>query len=122
MFDAHRSPLLTGVFKVIDFGLARRYTDDSGAVLAQRPDASFRGSTTYASIHAHMEQVGTGGRGAGDVRRGACVLPRGAEGAGGASMFCAHAAGDRGERRLERQGGKRGMEAAIAGLLRRTVL
>lgn len=40
---------------VIDFGLARRFTDDAGAPLAARQDAAFRGSSTYASINAHLE-------------------------------------------------------------------
>lgn len=42
-----------GVWHVIDFGLARRYVDDAGMVLPPRPDAAFRGSTTYASLAAH---------------------------------------------------------------------
>ncbi len=41
---------------IIDFGLARRYTDDAGDVLPERTDTSFRGSTTYASVHAHLGQ------------------------------------------------------------------
>jgi hypothetical protein len=45
----------TGTWKIIDFGLARRFKDESGSVLPQRADAAFRGSTTYASIHAHQE-------------------------------------------------------------------
>lgn len=49
--------LHAGTWKIIDFGLARRYTsEETGAVLPQRPDAAFRGSTTYASVHAHAEQ------------------------------------------------------------------
>ncbi|GIL69426.1 hypothetical protein Vretifemale_360 [Volvox reticuliferus] len=47
---------LTGMWKVIDFGLARRYLGDGGDVLPERTDTSFRGSTTYASVHAHAEQ------------------------------------------------------------------
>ncbi|KAG2452875.1 hypothetical protein HYH02_002219 [Chlamydomonas schloesseri] len=46
---------LTGTWKVIDFGLARRYLDDLGEVLPERTDTSFRGSTTYASVNAHAE-------------------------------------------------------------------
>lgn len=30
--------------------------DDCGQHLPQRSDASFRGSTAYASVHAHREQ------------------------------------------------------------------
>ncbi|PNW87231.1 hypothetical protein CHLRE_02g114200v5 [Chlamydomonas reinhardtii] len=46
---------LTGTWKVIDFGLARRYLDDVGEVLPERTDTSFKGSTTYASVNAHAE-------------------------------------------------------------------
>jgi len=42
-----------GSWNVIDFGLARRYVDEGGLVLPARPDAAFRGSTTYASLAAH---------------------------------------------------------------------
>jgi hypothetical protein len=45
-----------GAWLLIDFGLARRYTDDTGSHLPRRPDASFRGSTTYASVHAHRDE------------------------------------------------------------------
>lgn len=38
---------------MIDFGLARRYTDEAGQVLPARTEAAFRGSTTYASLAAH---------------------------------------------------------------------
>ena len=34
---------------LIDFGLARPWQDDGGQALAERPEAAFRGSTTYAS-------------------------------------------------------------------------
>ncbi|GFH32519.1 protein kinase domain-containing protein, partial [Haematococcus lacustris] len=42
-----------GDWRLLDFGLARRYVDDAGVPLAEREDAAFRGSTTYASVHAH---------------------------------------------------------------------
>eukprot|EP00775_Hariotina_reticulata_P009220 gene9220-9385_t len=45
-----------GAWLLIDFGLARRYTDDVGSHLPRRTDASFRGSTTYASVHAHRDE------------------------------------------------------------------
>ena len=48
-------PLPPGDWKVIDLGLARRYLDGAGAVLAERTDTAFRGSSTYASVHAHRE-------------------------------------------------------------------
>ena len=38
---------------LIDFGLARKYTDDAGKPLPEREDATFRGTTTYASVYAH---------------------------------------------------------------------
>lgn len=42
---------------LIDFGLARRYVGDhDGRHLSARPDASFRGSTAYASVHAHRNE------------------------------------------------------------------
>jgi tau tubulin kinase len=48
--------MLPGSWLLIDFGLARRYTDEAGSHLPQRSDASFRGSTTYASVHAHKDE------------------------------------------------------------------
>ncbi|KAF6259282.1 kinase-like domain-containing protein [Scenedesmus sp. NREL 46B-D3] len=45
-----------GSWLLIDFGLARRFTDEAGSHLPQRSDASFRGSTTYASVHAHKDE------------------------------------------------------------------
>ncbi len=45
-----------GEWKVIDFGLARRYLDEAGEVLPERHDTAFRGSTTYASVFAHAGQ------------------------------------------------------------------
>jgi tau tubulin kinase len=38
---------------LIDFGLARKFTDDDGNALPERDDATFRGTTTYASVYAH---------------------------------------------------------------------
>lgn len=43
-----------GTWNVIDFGLARRYVDDHGQLLPERKDAAFRGSSTYASVNAHL--------------------------------------------------------------------
>lgn len=40
-------------FYLIDFGLTRKFTDDEGVVLPEREDATFRGTTTYASVYAH---------------------------------------------------------------------
>jgi hypothetical protein len=46
-----------GDWRVIDFGIARRYVDEeAGTVLPAREGyGEFRGSTTYASIHAHLK-------------------------------------------------------------------
>ncbi len=44
---------VVGAWMLIDFGLARRFRDAAGAVLPERQDAGFRGSTTYASVNAH---------------------------------------------------------------------
>ena len=41
---------------LIDFGLARKFTDDDVKVLAERDEATFRGTTTYASPHAHAQK------------------------------------------------------------------
>ena len=38
---------------LIDFGLARKYVDDDGKVIPERKEATFRGTTTYASVYAH---------------------------------------------------------------------
>lgn len=45
----------TGVWQLIDFGLARRYLDHSGVLIPARTDGAFRGSTSYASMHAHQQ-------------------------------------------------------------------
>ena len=49
-----------GSWVLIDFGLARKYVEE-GQVLPERPDASFRGSTTYASV-PNLEQRDQGRR------------------------------------------------------------
>ena len=41
------------VLKLLDFGLARRYVDGSGAVKPARPKPGFRGTVRYASLRAH---------------------------------------------------------------------
>jgi len=45
-----------GIWMLIDFGLARKFVDDEGALLPEREDASFRGSTAYASVNAHHDK------------------------------------------------------------------
>lgn len=41
---------------MVDFGLSRRFVDEGGQPLPERFDTAFRGSTTYASVHAHLGQ------------------------------------------------------------------
>lgn len=41
---------------MLDFGLARQYTNASGEVRAPRPAAGFRGTVRYASINAHKNK------------------------------------------------------------------
>lgn len=45
-----------GKWVLIDFGLARKYVGEDGSHMPPRSDASFRGSTTYASVHAHRNE------------------------------------------------------------------
>ena len=45
--------LQPGDWAVVDWGLVRRFRDEAGRLLPARPEAAFRGSTTYASVHAH---------------------------------------------------------------------
>lgn len=50
-----RPPRRAASWVLLDFGLARRYTSDAASGHApERPEASFRGSTTYASARAHQ--------------------------------------------------------------------
>lgn len=44
-----------GSWRAIDFGLARKHLDEQGHAYPARADAAFRGSRTYASVHAHRE-------------------------------------------------------------------
>lgn len=44
-----------GVWRAIDFGLARKHMDEEGVPFPARPDAAFRGSRAYASVHAHQD-------------------------------------------------------------------
>ena len=47
---------IDGLWKLIDFGLARQYIDEKKEILPARKDAGFRGSTTYASLNAHKDE------------------------------------------------------------------
>ena len=42
---------------MLDFGLARKYTNAEGSVRTARPQAGFRGTVRYASINAHKNKV-----------------------------------------------------------------
>ena len=42
---------------MLDFGLARKYTNAEGGVRTARPQAGFRGTVRYASINAHKNKV-----------------------------------------------------------------
>jgi tau tubulin kinase len=42
---------------MLDFGLARKYTNAQGEVRAPRPQAGFRGTVRYASVNAHKSKV-----------------------------------------------------------------
>ena len=44
---------------MLDFGLARQYTNASGEVRTPRTAAGFRGTVRYASINAHKNRVST---------------------------------------------------------------
>lgn len=43
-------------FYIIDFGITKQYRDKDGKIRAKREHAEFRGTTTYASPHAHRCQ------------------------------------------------------------------
>ena len=40
-------------FRIIDFGVTRKYKDRDGKLISKRERAEFRGTTFYASIHSH---------------------------------------------------------------------
>jgi len=42
---------------MLDYGLARQYTNQNGEVRAPRAVAGFRGTVRYASINAHKNKV-----------------------------------------------------------------
>lgn len=42
---------------MLDFGLARQYTNSSGEVRPPRAAAGFRGTVRYASVNAHKNKV-----------------------------------------------------------------
>ena len=42
---------------MLDFGLARQYTNAAGEVRAPRAAAGFRGTVRYAALNAHKNKV-----------------------------------------------------------------
>ncbi len=42
---------------MLDYGLARQYTNAAGEVRAPRAAAGFRGTVRYASVNAHKNKV-----------------------------------------------------------------
>ena len=42
---------------MLDFGLARQYTNNNGEVRPPRAAAGFRGTVRYASVNAHKNKV-----------------------------------------------------------------
>ncbi|CAF1026687.1 unnamed protein product [Didymodactylos carnosus] len=55
-FAMGRLPLTCRKVYMLDFGLARKYTNAEGSVRAARPQAGFRGTVRYASINAHKNK------------------------------------------------------------------
>ncbi|CAH1791025.1 unnamed protein product [Owenia fusiformis] len=52
-FAMGRSPSTCKTVYMLDFGLARQYTNATGDVRTPRPAAGFRGTVRYASVNAH---------------------------------------------------------------------
>lgn len=56
-FAMGRLPTTCRKVFMLDFGLARKYTNAEGGVRAARPQAGFRGTVRYASVNAHKNKV-----------------------------------------------------------------
>lgn len=56
-FSMGRLPTNLRKVYMLDFGLARKYTNAQGDVRAPRPQAGFRGTVRYASVNAHKNKV-----------------------------------------------------------------
>jgi len=56
-FSMGRLPTTCRKVFMLDFGLARKYTNAEGGVRAARPQAGFRGTVRYASVNAHKNKV-----------------------------------------------------------------
>ncbi|CAF5168830.1 unnamed protein product, partial [Rotaria magnacalcarata] len=55
-FSMGRLPTTCRKVFMLDFGLARKYTNAEGGVRAARPQAGFRGTVRYASVNAHKNK------------------------------------------------------------------
>ncbi|CAF3704569.1 unnamed protein product [Rotaria sp. Silwood1] len=55
-FSMGRLPTTCRKVFMLDFGLARKYTNAEGGVRAARPQAGFRGTVRYASMNAHKNK------------------------------------------------------------------
>ncbi|CAF0841946.1 unnamed protein product [Brachionus calyciflorus] len=55
-FSMGRTPGTCRKVFMLDFGLARKYTNAQGEVRAARPQAGFRGTVRYASVNAHKNK------------------------------------------------------------------
>ncbi|CAF1280920.1 unnamed protein product, partial [Adineta ricciae] len=55
-FSMGRLPTTCRKVYMLDFGLARKYTNAEGGVRAARPQAGFRGTVRYASVNAHKNK------------------------------------------------------------------
>jgi len=56
-FSMGRLPSNSRIVFMLDFGLARKYTNAEGQVRPARPQAGFRGTVRYASVNAHKNKV-----------------------------------------------------------------
>ena len=54
-----RTPGTNKTVFMLDFGLARQYTNTNGEVRTPRVAAGFRGTVRYASVNAHKNKVNT---------------------------------------------------------------
>lgn len=55
-FSMGRLPSNCRIVYMLDFGLARKYTNAEGQVRPARPQAGFRGTVRYASVNAHKNK------------------------------------------------------------------
>lgn len=53
----HESTTDRNIVYVLDFGLARYFTDEKGKIRPVRPRTNFRGTMVYCSLTAHLHHV-----------------------------------------------------------------